>query len=191
MRFKDYIVKTAIQRNYKDKILANSDNSLLDNIYASLANKFGYKLIDEVKESDIKCHNKDWKRILTRYSYDKSNSPKRFLEYDVEDKTSYYFSEQGMIYKGKQGTTFELVSLLAKPNIYNKYSEFLEYVRYYFSKKTESSKQYLMLGYNDKHMYYVCTDGNFYFKFSESSPYKECTERLKRECLNLIEVLEQ
>ena len=59
MRFKDFMVKNAIQRNYNDKILCKSDSSVLDMVYTNIADKLGYKLVSEEKVDAIKCHNKD------------------------------------------------------------------------------------------------------------------------------------
>lgn len=191
MRFKDFIVNTAIKRNYKDKILSQSDNSVLDNVYTSISDKLGYKLLDVEKSSPIKCKNKDWERILTRYSYDNTDTPKRFLEYDVEDKTSYYFGENGLIYKGCAGKNFELVSMITKPKLYSKHSKFLDFVATYCVENQTVEKQFMLLGYNDKHRYYVCTDGKFYYKIDEQSSYQECSKNLHNHCLDLINTLEQ
>ena len=40
MRFKDYIVNQAIERNYKYYVLLKNNNTVIYSIYSSLAKKF-------------------------------------------------------------------------------------------------------------------------------------------------------
>lgn len=190
MRFRDYIVNEAIERNYKEKILSQSTNPLMDMIYSSLASKLGYQLITEQQESTVKITNKDWKTLIDRYGHDKDGISKRYLEYDSDNKCSYYFGENGMIYKGN-GKEFTLVPILENKDIYNKYGEFLSFVSYYFETNKKSSKQYLLLGFNNKHRYYFCSDSKFYYTLEGSSSYKECTPKLVNYCYELISKLDK
>lgn len=190
MRFRDYIVKEAITRNYKEKILSQSTNPLVDMIYSSLSTKLGYKLIFEKQESTIDVPNKEWKTILDRYAYGRDDIPKRFLIYDSDKKCSYYFGENGMIYTGN-GSNFTLAPILEHKEVYNKYGEFLSFATYYFETNKKMNKQYMLLGYNDKHRYYICTDSKFYYSLGENSKYKECTPKLNEYCYELVAKLEK
>lgn len=190
MRFRDFIVNEAIERNYKEKILSQSISPLMDMIYCSLASKLGFKLITEKQESTVDIPNNDWKTWIGRYGYDNESISKQFLVYDSDNRCSYYFGENGMIYQGN-GKNFTLVPILENKEIYNKYGEFLSFVSYYFETNKKSNKQYMLLGFDDKHRYYICTDSKFYYSNGESSNFKECTPKLINFCYKLVSNLEK
>ena len=191
MRFRDYIVNTAIKRNYKSILKSNFDNLTVDNIYVTLADKFGYKINNVEKSKMPPCDNKVWEKILHRTTYDKNNDPKRFFEYDSVRKKSFYFSESGMLYTGICGVTFLQVSPITEPELYKEHEEFLNYVKTYYKTAKPNDKQYVMLGYNDKHRYYICSDKNFYYTLSDKSSYQRCSEKMNDYCYSLMTNLEK
>lgn len=189
MRFKDFLVSAAIIRNYNDKIKSICVNPVLDNVYATISNKLGYKLIDEEIVGSVSCPNNEWGKLVNRYAYEQTNNPKRFLAYDSNTKSSYYFGENGMIYVGIAAKEFKLVKILDNKELYNKYGDFLSFVTYYYEKNKQAKRQYLLIGYNDKHRYYIGNDSKYYYKISEKSSFKECTPKLNIICKNLISEL--
>ena len=89
MRFREFIVNEALRRNYNDLIKNKSENRLFDSIYFSLANKLGFKMLEEVQESTMKIDNQNWNMMLNRYGYNKDGVVKRFLSYDKNKKSLY------------------------------------------------------------------------------------------------------
>lgn len=178
MRFKDYIVNQAIERNYKDYVLLQNDNTVIDSIYSSLAKKLGFTMVDEIEVSSIKVNNK-WKNILSRYSYDKDLNPKRFLDYDTSNRRSIYFGENGKLFIGN-GATFK--DLDENDDYYKKYNDFLNFAKKYFIENKKSKKQFLLIGYDDKHFYYLGNDLKYYYKIGHNSNYNLCSDRLNKIC---------
>lgn len=186
MRFRDFIVNQAIKTNYREKILNKCDNAVISSIYTKLSDNLGYKIMDMVLCKNRQCSHQEWAKILERFAYDKSTNPKRFLEYNTERRRSYYFSENGVLYTGINGIDFEIVYPSDDKELYEKHRKFLDYAIIYYNHNVLKDKQYMMIGFNDKHRYYLCTDGKFYYTLGKGSYYKECTKRLNEYCTDLL-----
>lgn len=171
MRFKDYIVKRAIKINFDTYVnQKESSNKIMDKVFTNVSKKLGYKILDSITtKKDVPCKNTQWKNILSRYAY----GDRRFLEYNKKNKFSIYFDEKGVLYSGN-GSTFTQLSPLEYFDIYGEYSEFLKFSKEYFKESIKEEKQYLLIGYDKSLMYFVCSDGKFYYKESESGGYIQC-----------------
>ena len=189
MRFREFIVNEALRRNYNDLIKNKSESRLLDSIYFSLANKLGFKMLEEVQESTIKIDNQNWNMLLNRYGYNKDGIVKRFLLYDKNKKISLYFGEDGMLYSGN-GNKFTLLSKDEFVEEYNEYKDFLEFVQKYVAENKKMVKQYMMIGYDNQNRYYLSTDGFFYYD-NNSFKRRKCTPEMVQHCQNYIETFEK
>lgn len=190
MRFKDFIVEEALKRNYNDLIKNKSKNRLFDSIYFSLANKLGFKMLEEVQESTMKIENKEWNMWLNRYGYNTDGVVKKFLIYDQENKISYYFGEDGLLYTGN-GNVFKLMPKEQSLKVYNNYKDFLSFVIKYTKENKKMVKQFMMIGYDKNYKYYLSTDGNFYYDDYISTVRKECTSEMNDKCQEYIESFEK
>ena len=47
----------------------------------------------------------------------------------------------------------------------------------------------MLIGYDDKHRFYLCTDGNTYYKFADKGSYQICTEKLQKQANKYMEKL--
>ena len=169
MRFKDYIVDKAIKAGYNNVFAKEPDNGKIDNAILKVAKKLGYKIFDEITTiKKYPCENKDWKKILDRYSY---KTGIRFLEWDNDTRSSIYFDENGQLFFGIGGVKFNPVSLIEHHKLYAKHKDFLNFAREYYKNIIDEKRQYLMIGIEGNNRYYICSNGKCYKKIGESNEY--------------------
>lgn len=189
MRFKDYIVKRAIKINYDNIVDSEKKLTLLDNAVLSASTKLGYKLLDTIKsKKSIDIPKKEWESILNRY-YGSVKSDKIYLEWDTGAHHAIYFDKQGYLYYGIDGIKYELISPIECFKLYNKHHDFLEFAKEYYKNIETIEKQYMLIGYDDKHRFYLCTDGKTYYKFTDKGSYQICTEKLQKQANKYMEKL--
>lgn len=186
MRYKDFIMKKAIKEAYNIYI-QQEKASLMGQIYVKLGNKLGYKMIDEEVIYNIKptSSNKTFITNCERYTTTCKNLNLRYLDYNMDTRMSIYFDEEGnlyqydyMKYKEPNGG-YCLLPREGNEKIYDKHKEFLDFAVKYYKEVQKNKVQYLLMGYDNKHYYYLGSDGKCYYKIAPlSNNYLICTPKL-------------
>ena len=184
MKIIDYILKTSISNNYNNKHSETFD------LFNKLSDKFGYKNVVKRtyninKELNIPSSLEMYiKRVQTTLFDQKL----RFLEWDKETKSSYYFNNSGEIFKTdyKNGLSNDIPKYISE-----RYNNLM-----FFIKNNDIDDhyeiEYVLIGYNDKHNFFLGNDNKHYYTLkNDYNMFYECTDKLNIQFNDFISQINQ
>ena len=185
MNLQDYVVKKAIKNVYNKKVL-NKEQDVFYDLYNKLSDKLGYKL--SVKKTitlnDTLNIPSSLDMYIKRCETTLFNTKMRFLEWDKETKSSYYYTSKGEIFRTdyKNGLSNDIPTY-----IIDRYKKLINFVKnnnidYMYD------IEYMMIGYDDNHNFFLGSDNKHYYtNKNDYKTFNECNESLNDKFNNFID----
>lgn len=163
-KLSDYIIQNAIKLSYKSHVENKPVDNLLTGMFQNLSDKFGYKIVSST--SDV-THLPNHLQKLGHLPHNNSGKMVRFLDYSTTTKNCYYFDNTGNVYTYVKGDYKTLIEVPIETfELYNQHEELLSYVKKHgdnISKFRKNAIDYVMIGYDNKHKFYLGSDNKLYY----------------------------
>ena len=189
MNLQDYVVKKAIKNVYNKKVL-NKEQDVFYDLYNKLSDKLGYKL--SVKKTitlnDTLNIPSSLDMYIKRCEKTLFNTKMRFLEWEKETKSSYYYTSKGEIFRTdyKNGLSNDIPKYISE-----RYNNLM-----FFIKNNDIDDhyeiEYVLIGYNDKHNFFLGNDNKHYYTLkNDYNMFYECTDKLNIQFNDFISQINQ